>query len=416
MAAGSDPITADVLIAGGGLVGMTLGVALAGAGLRVVVTDPVAEDGRLEAAYDGRASAIALGSARVLDAIGLTPFLGTHMSPIHDIRVVDGHPLRGISPLFLHYDHRDIGTDPFGYIIENRRMRQALAARAEQLPGLSVLAPSRLATVTREAACATMQLEDGRVFRAPIIVGCEGRTSPLREAAGIALTRWAYSQTSIVCTVAHERPHAGVAVELFLPTGPFAMLPMTEDRSNVVWSETHDRAELLMALDDAEFLQELRSRFGDWLGDIRLEGPRFAYPLSLQHAQRYTDTRLVLAGDAAHGIHPIAGQGFNLGIRDVAALAEILVDARRLGLDIGSEAVLEEYERRRRFDNQLLIAVTDGLTRLFSNDIGPVRLARDLGMAAIHRLPPLRPVKHFLMRHAMGVVGDLPRMIRGEKL
>lgn len=406
----------DVAIAGGGLVGMSLGVALAGAGLKVAVIDTQPQDSVLEEAYDGRASAIAYGSAKVFDGIGLRPHLAENMSPIWDIRVVDGHPLRGISPLFLHYDHAEIGEEPFGYIIENRHIRQALAAKAKELPGLEVIAPARIEECLRGSARAEIALSTGRKLRAAVVVGCEGRRSPLREDAGISLARWDYGQTSIVCTVAHERPHAGVAVELFLPTGPFAMLPMTGDRSNVVWSESHARAKLLIDLPEEEFLAELRSRFGAWLGEIALAGPRFAYPLSLQHAQRYTAQRLVLAGDAAHGIHPIAGQGFNLGIRDVAALAEILVDAHRLGLDLGSAAVLDGYERRRRFDNQLLLAVTDGLTRLFSNDIAPLRLARDLGMAAIHRLPPLKPVKHFLMRHAMGVVGDLPRLIRGERL
>lgn len=406
----------DVVIAGGGLVGMTLGVALAGAGLGVAVIDAQPQPDQLDEAYDGRASAIAHGSARVFDGIGLGPHLAQYMSPIWDIRVVDGHPLRGISPLFLHYDHTEIGDGPFGYIIENRHIRQALAARAAEIDTLTLIAPARIAQCDRGALRATVTLSDGRSLQGAVVIGCEGRKSPLREAANIGLARWDYGQTSIVCTVAHDRPHAGVAVELFLPTGPFAMLPMIGDRSNVVWSESHARARLLMALPEEDFLAELTSRFGDWLGAITLTGPRFAYPLSLQHAQRYTDQRLALAGDAAHGIHPIAGQGFNLGVRDVAALAETLVDAHRLGLDLGSDAVLEGYERRRRFDNQLLIAVTDGLTRLFSNDIGPLRLARDLGMAAINRAGPLQPLKHFLMRHAMGMVGDLPRLIRGERL
>ncbi|MBO6838537.1 MAG: FAD-dependent monooxygenase, partial [Alphaproteobacteria bacterium] len=207
--------------------------------------------------------------------------------------------------------------------------------------------------------------------------------------------------------------HDGVAVELFLPGGPFAMLPMTERRCNIVWSEQKDRAERFMAMNDADFLKELTLRFGDWLGEIELSGPRFAYPLSLQQAERYTDRRFALIGDAAHSIHPIAGQGLNMGLRDVAGFAEVLVDAARLGLDIGAPSVLRDYERRRRFDNVLLAAVTDGLLRLFSNDVPPVRAVRDLGLATVNRLPP---VKHFLMRHAMGVVGDLPRLVRGEAL
>lgn len=413
----TDPMTeTDVVVAGGGLVGMTLGVALAGAGLSVAVIDRETADTVRAAEYDGRASAIAFGSARVFEGIGLGEHLAGRLSPIRDIRVVDGHPLRGISPLFLHYDHRELGDEPFGYIVENRHIRQALHARAAALPTLSLVAPTSAASMDLDGPRAVVTLADGREIGGAVLIACDGRESRLRAQAGIGVTRWDYEQTSIVCTVAHERPHAGVAVELFLPTGPFAMLPMIEDRSNVVWSESAARAEALMALDDAAFLAELKSRFGDWLGGIALAGPRFAYPLGLIHAQRYTAPRFALAGDAAHGIHPIAGQGFNLGIRDVAALAEALVDAKRLGLDIGAASVLADYERRRRFDNQLLIAVTDGLTRLFSNDFGPLRLVRDLGMAAIHRARPLAPVKRFLMRHAMGVVGDLPRLIRGERL
>lgn len=413
---GAARIDTDIVIAGGGLVGMTLGVALAGAGFAVAVVDRETPEAVRDAAYDGRASAIAHGSAKVFEGIGLAGHLDGRLSPIRDIRVVDGHPLRGISPLFLHYDHRELGDEPFGYIVENRHIRQALQARAAELPGLSTIAPAQGVDIGLDGPRATLTLEDGRRLSGAVLIACDGRGSRLRDKAGIGVTRWDYEQTSIVCTVAHERPHAGVAVELFLPTGPFAMLPMIEDRSNVVWSETAARARALMALDDDAFLMELHARFGDWLGEIALSGPRFAYPLGLIHAERYTGPRFALAGDAAHGIHPIAGQGFNLGIRDVAALAEVLVDARRLGLDPGAASVLADYERRRRFDNQLLIAVTDGLTRLFSNDVGPVRLARDLGLAAIHRAAPLKPVKRFLMRHAMGVVGDLPRLVRGEKL
>ena len=232
-----------------------------------------------------------------------------------------------------------------------------------------------------------------------------------------ATTEWAYAQTGIVCTVAHEKPHGGVAHEHFLPAGPFAMLPMVDDdgvhRSSIVWTERRDLAPAMMALDDAAFAAEIERRFGPSLGRLRPIGGRFAYPLTLVHAERYVDHRLALLGDAAHAIHPIAGQGLNLGLRDVAALAEAIVDAQRLGLDIGDGLALERYERWRRFDNLMLMAVTDVLNRLFSNDLAPVRLARDLGLAAVNRLPPL---KRLFMRHAMGMVGDLPRLIRGERL
>ena len=403
----------EVLILGGGMAGMTLANALAGAGVATIVIDSAPQESLLDDRYDGRASAIAHGSAQVFRGIGLWPFLEADAGPILDIRVADGTVEGGPSALFLHYDHSEVGDLPFGYMIENRATRRALFEQAETLPALRRIAPARVAELTRDPAGVTAVLEDGRRIGSRLVIGAEGRNSPTREAAGIGVTRWSYDQTAIVCTVGHEREHCGVAVEYFLSSGPFAMLPMTGRRTNIVWTERPDLATRFLALDDAAFLAELHRRFGDWLGRIELAGPRFSYPLGLQHAARYTDRRLALIGDAAHAIHPIAGQGLNLGLRDVAALAESIVDARRLGLDIGGADVLQRYERWRRFDTVLLAGVTDALNRLFSNDIPPVRLARDLGLAAVDRLPPL---KRFLMRHAMGVVGDLPRLVRGDVL
>lgn len=403
----------DVIFAGGGMVGLTLAIALSEQGLRCAVVDKENPAALQTVGYDGRASAIALGSARVLQAIGVWDKLDGEVSPIWDIRVVDGHPMRGVSPLFLHYDHDDVGEDPFGWIIENRMVRRALARRAAEIDTLDLIAPVSIERIDRDARCARAVLSDGRRLVAPLAIAADGKFSRQREAAGIRTSGWRYRQTSIVCTVRHELPHNGVAVELFLPGGPFAMLPMTDDRCNIVWSEDIAVAEQLLALDETAFLEELRGRFGDWLGVVELAGPRFSHPLSLSQAERYTDERLALVGDAAHAIHPIAGQGLNMGLRDTAAMAEVLVEAARVGLDFGSQPVLDRYERWRRFDNVLLAAVTDGLTRLFSNDIPPVRLARDIGLAAVNRLPP---AKHFLMRHAMGMVGDLPRLVRGESL
>lgn len=403
----------DVLIAGGGLVGMTLGCALAKAGLEVAVIDREQAVTQLAGEYDGRASAISYGSAQVFKGIGLWSYLEEDASPIWDIRVADGHPLRGVSPLFLHYDHTDIGKDPFGYIIENRVTRVGLHKLAETLPNLTLVAPHAIERLDRYPGYAEAVLDNGETVRAELAVACDGKFSPIRKAAGIKQTEWKYDQTAIVCTVAHERDHQGTAVELFLPGGPFAMLPMTEGRSNIVWSENNALVQDYLKLDDDAFLAELSSRFGDWLGEIKLVGPRFAYPLSLSMASTYIDDRLALAGDAGHAIHPIAGQGYNMGIRDVAALAEVLVDARRVGMDLGSQMTLENYEKWRRFDNVLLASVCDGLLRLFSNDVAALRTARDLGLAAVDKLPP---VKKFLMHHAMGVVGELPRLVRGEAL
>ena len=403
----------DVVFAGGGMVGLSLAVALARSGLTVAVVDRETPEAVLDLAYDGRASAIALGSKRILEQAGVWKHMNGEVSPIWDIRVADGHPLRGVSPLFLHYDHTDLGDDPFGWIIENRVTRQALQKAAAETDGLTQFAPASVVRLDRDADKATAHLDDGRTIEASLAIAADGKFSARREEAGIKISGWDYDQTSMVATVRHERDHEGVAVELFLPGGPFAMLPMTGNRSNIVWSETRDAARRFMALDDAQFLSELKLRFGDWLGEVELAGPRFSYPLSLQQAERYTDTRFALVGDAAHAMHPIAGQGLNMGLRDVAALAEAIVDAHRLGLDIGAASVLRQYEKWRRFDNVLLAAVTDGLLRLFNNDIPPVRMARDIGLAAVNKLPPL---KKFLMRHAMGTVGTLPRMTRGEAL
>jgi 2-octaprenyl-6-methoxyphenol hydroxylase len=399
--------TTDLVIVGGGLVGLTLGIATAGAGLRTAVIDREDPATATAAAFDGRVSAIAHASMRLLQMTGIWRHVA-ESQPILDIRVSDGD-----STLFLHYDHRDLGDEPFGHMVENRLMRLALYARAAELPALALLAPAQVASVERGPGRVELALADGRRFHAPLLVAADGRGSPLREAAGIRTIAWDYAQTGIVCTVAHERPHRGVAHERFLPAGPFAILPMTGNRSSLVWTERAALAPALLALPGPEFLAELEQRFGDHLGRLEVVGPRWGYPLSLHLAERYGDHRLVLVGDAAHGIHPIAGQGLNLGLRDVATLAEVLVDAARLGLDLGAADVRARYERWRRVDNVVLAAVTDGLNRLFSNDLAPVRLARDLGLAAVNALPPL---KRLFMRHAMGTLGELPRLLRGAAL
>lgn len=398
---------ADVAIVGGGMVGLTLAVALAEAGLKVAVVDHEDPAVAVAAPFDGRVSAIALAAQRMLATLGLWRLVD-EAEPILDIRVADGDSL-----LFLHYDHRDVGAEPFGWMLENRLFRVALYRRSPELPNLRLMAPARVAGVERGAGFVTVRLEDGAAIRAPLVVGAEGRRSPLRDSAGVRVVAWDYRQTGIVCTVRHARPHHGTAIERFLPAGPFAILPMTGNRSSLVWTEPTELAAALIALPGDQLTAEMARRFGDHLGALGIEGPIWSYPLSLQLAERYTDHRLVLAGDAAHGIHPIAGQGLNLGLRDVAALAEVLVEARRLGLDIGAADVLARYERWRRFDALVLGAVTDGLNRLFSNDLAPVKLARDLGLAAVDKLPPL---KRLFMRHAMGTLGDLPRLLQGAPL
>jgi 2-octaprenyl-6-methoxyphenol hydroxylase len=397
----------DLAIVGAGMAGLTLAVAFARAGARVALIEKVRLADLSAAEFDGRGSAIAAGSQRILAGLGLWERFADDAGPINEIRVADG-----ASPLFLHYDHTELGEGPLGWIVENAVMRRAMAdavgdSDVEVRDGVSVT------DATYGPDLAILGLDDGREIRARLVVAADGRDSPMRESAGIGAVRWRYAQTGIVCTVAHELPHHGIAHEHFLPAGPFAILPMTGNRSSIVWTERNELVPEIMALDDDGFADELRARFGRFLGEVTPGPRRWAYPLSVVHAHAYVAPRLALVGDAAHAVHPIAGQGFNLGLRDVAALAEVTVDTLRLGLDPGAEAPLARYEKWRRPDNMMMLAVTDVLNRLFSNDIAPVAQARDLGLAAVNRAPALKKV---LMRHAMGLVGDLPRLTRGEPL
>ena len=399
----------DLIVAGGGMTGLALACAAAGAGVRVLLLEERALPDTTAPPFDGRVTAIARGSRHLLQGTGIWPHLAEEAQPILDIEVGERH-----SPLTVHYDHRAVGGGPLGHIVENRVIRRALLSRLTELRGdaLEIAAPERWQRVERREAV-EVALASGRRVRARLLAAADGRGSPLRELAGIGLTRWNYQQTGIVATVAHAEPHRGRAFERFFATGPLAMLPMQGNRSSIVWAADDRLARGLIALDDDEFIAELADRFGDRYGALELAGPRWHYPLSMVLARRYTDRRLVLVGDAARAIHPIAGQGWNLALRDVAALAELVVDARRLGLDPGGSYVLERYERWRRFDSLALIGITDGLNRLFANDLLPLRLARELGLGAVERIPPL---KRFFMRHAMGLLGDLPRLMRGEAL
>lgn len=401
-------VDVDAVVIGGGMVGLLSALALAGAGVSVAVVDRERRTGLADEAFDGRASAIAAGSQRVLAGLGLWNRMREAAAPILEIRVSDG-----ASPLFLHYDHRDIGEGPLGYVVENRVIRRALADAVEAADEVQWLDGRTVVTLDRSRNAVHANLDDGGRIHARLAIAADGRNSPLRRVAGIPAVEWRYPQTAIVCTVAHQRSHRGIAQERFLPAGPFAILPLTGDRVSIVWTERQDLAPLLMALGDDDFGEELRLRFGNYLGETRVVGPRHSYPLVLCHAGAYVAPRLALVGDAAHAIHPIAGQGLNLGIRDVAALAETVVDAMRLGLDPGATTVLVRYQRWRRFDNFMMIAVTDGLNRLFSNDARPLALVRDAGLALVERLPPFKRV---FMRQAMGTVGELPRLVRGVPL
>ena len=398
----------DLIILGGGLTGLTLAAAVGGAGYRVLVVEraPLAE--LAAAPYDGRVTAVAPGSCRLLAEIGAWAGMADSAEPILDIVVREG-----FSPIQVHYDHRAIGAEPLGHIVENRAIRTALIERVRALSTVTVAAPATLSGLELMDSRAEARLDDGRVATASLVALCEGRQSNTRERIGITARQWSYGQTGIVCSVQHEKPHLGLAVERFFPDGPFARLPMTGNRSSIVWALSDELSPSVLALDEQAFLGEIADRFGEDLGALAMASRRWFYPLALVLADRYCAHRAVLVGDAARGIHPIAGQGWNLALRDVAAVAEIVVDRLRLGLDPGEAQALERYAAWRRFDGMTLVAVTDGINRLFANDLLPVRLAREAGLALVERVPP---VKRLFMRHAMGLVGDLPRTMRGGTL
>jgi len=412
---------ADVIIAGAGMAGATLGLALASAGLTAILVDPAPFDAQLAPAFDGRSSAIAYASFRQWRALGVGGDLEPHAQRIEQILVTDGtSPGAAASrpgSAFLRFDSAEIGDvsdgEPLGYLIENRRIRAALAAGVLQSPNLTVLAPMKVTAVEVTPGAAKVTLSDGRVLSAPLVVGAEGKASVVRQQAGIDTIGWGYGQSGVVATVALERDHDGVAHEYFLPGGPFAILPLTEQRASLVWTEKTAQAEALRHARPEILHAHMQRRFGEFLGAPTVQGPIFVYPLALSLAEQMSAPRVALLGDAAHGVHPIAGQGLNLGLKDAAALAQVLVEALRLGEDIGSEVVLERYAAWRRFDNTMLAAATDVFTRLFSNDIAPLRAVRGLGLAVVNRIAPAR---RFFMREAGGAVGDLPRLLRGEAL
>ncbi len=398
----------DVIILGGGLVGASLAIALGQAGLRCALIDRDTPADQRQDGFDGRGSAVSLASKHVLAGLGVWDAI-EEKGPILDIRVSDGP-----SRLFLHYDHRTVGDQPMGWIIENRFLRRALHKIVAQTPNVDWLAPAAATGFERGPGWVSLTLADGRRLTAPLLVGAEGRQSAVRDWAGISVRRIDYRQTGIVCAVQHEKPHYGVAHERFLPIGPLALLPLEHpNRSSVVWTEHPAKVPGFLALSDDDFAFEIERRFGPWLGKLSMLGPRWHYPLTALMANRFYGDRIVLAGDSAHGVHPIAGQGVNLGWRDVAALAELLIEAACTGSDLGSPDLLARYDAWRRPDSLGMLLATDGLNRLFATDFPPIRLARDLGLAAVNRLTPL---KRLLIRHAMGVLGNQPKLVRGEKL
>ncbi|AXC48869.1 2-octaprenyl-6-methoxyphenyl hydroxylase [Paracoccus suum] len=403
----------DVVIAGGGLNGPALAIALAGAGLSVTVVDPRPAESRAAPGFDGRAYALALASQRLLAALGIWPELSPESQPILHVEAVQARSGEAAGLLGLHFDAAEIEEGPLGYMIEDRHLYAALrGAMADR--GVRHLDGRAVIGETGGPDGITVHLSDGSDLTSRLLIGADGRASGVQQRAGIKRIGWDYGQTALVCAIAHEKPHHGTARQVFLPGGPLAILPLTDNRSSIVWSEARAQAEALAALPDDAFMTALRPRFGTQLGEISLAGARFSYPIGLTLAERYVAPRRALIGDAAHGVHPIAGQGLNLGLRDVGALAEVLVEAARRGEDIGSEAVLARYQGWRRFDSTALALGMDTVNRLFSNNNPLLRMARGLGMGAVQAVPALR---RGFMRQAAGLsIDPMPRLLTGRPL
>ncbi|WP_373357099.1 UbiH/UbiF/VisC/COQ6 family ubiquinone biosynthesis hydroxylase [Pseudoroseicyclus sp. CXY001] len=396
------------LIIGGGLNGPALALALAKAGLEPVVLDALPAETRAAPGFDGRAYALAHASVRLLKALGIWGAVAAEAQPIEEIKVTDGVAGEGAGPFWLHFERGALEEGPMGQMVEDRHLRPALLAGLEAA-GIEHRAGVRVVAQQAGPGTASVTLEDGTELTGTLIVGADGRRSGTAERAGLKRRVTDYGQSAVTCAVAHERPHEGVAHQFFMPGGPLAILPLAGNRSSIVWSETTARAEALMAMDEPAFLAALRPAFGDHLGKISLASKRFAYPLGLSLAERFIAPRVALVGDAAHGLHPLAGQGLNAGLRDVAALAEVLSAAAQRGEDIGAAATLARYQSWRGFDTQALALATDGFNRLFSNDNPLLRAARGLGLGLVSAVPGLR---RSLMREAAGLTGDLPPLMR----
>lgn len=399
----------DILIAGGGLNGPALALGLAQRGFSVTMVDMRPARARAESNFDGRGYALALASKRLLDAIGVWGAVAKDSQPMLDIKVSDGRAGEGPSPFFLHFDHAELEEGPMGFMVEDRFLYRAFLE--------AVAAEDRITSIHEDSVVAqdvyadgvTVTLGSGKVLNTRLLIGCDGRQSGVAKRAGIKRTGWDYSQTALVCAIEHERPHNGVAHQFFMPPGPLAILPLTGNRSSIVWTETAENAAAIHALSDADYIEVLKPRFGDFLGEISLAGARFTYPLGLTVANDFVAERVALVGDAAHGMHPIAGQGLNAGLRDVAAMIDVLVEARQRGEDIASPLVLKRYEEWRRFDTHAMVAATDLSNKIFSNDNPLLRLGRDIGMGLINQMPAAR--RRF-MREAAGLTGDLPSLMK----
>ena len=403
----------DVVISGASFGGLALACGLSralGLDFRIALIDRVAQSAAAPKA-DSRASALSAASKRMLEVLDIWPLVADVAQPVTGIEITDSTLETGVRPVLLTYDNVTADGEPATYIVPNSALQAALRRGVESSSSLELITPAEAIDFASNESGIEVTLADGGAIAASLLVAAEGRRSRLREAAGIKVVGWSYPQIGIVVTVHHDRPHGGRAVQHFLPSGPFAILPLTGNRSCITWTEDADEAKRILALDDADFLAEVDKRFGGKLGALSLDGPRQSWPLEMHLARRYVGPRFALIGDAAHGVHPIAGQGLNLAFRDVAALVEVLSDAIRLGFDAGDAQALARYERWRRFDSTISAATFDGLNRLFSSDRALVRSGRDFGLGLVDRMPML---KRFFVGEAAGLTGELPRLLKGE--
>ena len=403
----------DIVISGASFGGLALACGLSralGLDFKIALIDRVAQSAAAPKA-DSRASALSAASKRMLDVLDVWPLVADVAQPVTGIEITDSTLETGVRPVLLTYDNVTGDGEPATYIVPNSALQAALRRGVESSSSLELITPAEAIDFASNESGIEVTLADGGAIAASLLVAAEGRRSRLREAAGIKVVGWSYPQIGIVVTVHHDRPHGGRAVQHFLPSGPFAILPLTGNRSCITWTEDADEAKRILALDDADFLAEVDKRFGGKLGALSLDGPRQSWPLEMHLARRYVGPRFALIGDAAHGVHPIAGQGLNLAFRDVAALVEVLSDAIRLGFDAGDAQALARYERWRRFDSTISAATFDGLNRLFSSDRALVRSGRDFGLGLVDRMPML---KRFFVGEAAGLTGELPRLLKGE--
>lgn len=406
----------DVLIAGGSFVGLSLAIALmrsSRGSLKIAVVDATPLEKARDRGHDGRASALSAASKQLFQSIGVWARVEAHVQPMTGIDISDSQLDSLVRPALLHFDGALDSGSPAAYMLENYVLRDALIDTAREIDGLTFLAPEKVLDFEASLHGVTARLEGGMSVDAALLVAADGRNSALRKAAGIKTIGWSYSQSGVIATLQLQKPHGGVAIQHFLPSGPFAILPLTDNRVSLVWTEESARAREVVAMDDEDFLIHAKKRIGPRFGALEIAGPRAAFPLNMHLARSFVADRIALAGDAAHGVHPLAGQGLNIGLRDVAALTEVVVEASRLGLDLGSATVLQRYQRWRRFDSAFSALAMDRINSLFTNDSAPLRAIRSLGLGLVDRAPPL---KKFFVREAAGLTGTVPKLLRGEAI